>query len=663
MAGAISSILNFREDMTAGLRRIAGQTQTNSREIHLLNNRVENFKESATSSFKDIAKEAAGLAAGFIGIGAAFLTIDSSIDSIKEYSDSLSQLAASTGKTGKEFDGMKKSMVAVYGQNFGDSWTDVGDSLAIVTQITGQTGKALEDSTKNALVYRDVFKAELPDSIKVTDTMMKQFGISSTQAYSLLAQGSQKGLDKSGELLDSVNEYSNQFKGLGFSASEMFDLFGAGLASGAFNLDKVGDSVKEFGIRSKDASTGSLAAFKALGFNATNMTKTFAQGGSGAKKAFNDVVVALDKVKDPVKKNAIGVALFGTQFEDMGVGAITALANVGKSFETTKDTMGEINKVKYTGMSSAMEGIKRTLETNVLIPIADKILPKLSDFSNWVSSKTPEIKTAIDNAFTTGKKILDGFKDSIGWVKDNAAWLTPVIIGLTAAIVAQGAIGAITKMMKAYRIATETMTFAQYALNLAMNLSPFGLIALAIGGVIALGVLLWQNWDTVKGAAIGLWNGIKEAFAPLGAFFSDMWDGMKSGFNSFVNFIIKGINMWIKIELLPLNLLIKGANLIPGVKIPEIALKIPELPAFALGTDRFKGGLAQVNERGGEIQNLPNGTSIIPADKSKKMIDNLGGGNTPIQIIIRGNVYGEKDFVNKVGYALQKKLSLQMANM
>lgn len=43
--------------------------------------------------------------------------------------------------------------------------------------------------------------------------------------------------------------------------------------------------------------------------------------------------------------------------------------------------------------------------------------------------------------------------------------------------------------------------------------------------------------------------------------------------------------------------------------------------ANANGTNNWRGGLTQVNERGGEIMNLPRGTQIIPHDVSKRMAD------------------------------------------
>lgn len=80
----------------------------------------------------------------------------------------------------------------------------------------------------------------------------------------------------------------------------------------------------------------------------------------------------------------------------------------------------------------------------------------------------------------------------------------------------------------------------------------------------------------------------------------------------------------------------------------------------ATGTDYFQGGWTHVNENGGEIMNLPNGTQIIPHDVSTKM----GGGytiNCPVNI--SGNVIGNQDFIDEVGNAISNRVSLAIANM
>ncbi|UFS64398.1 tape measure protein [Paracoccus denitrificans] len=53
---------------------------------------------------------------------------------------------------------------------------------------------------------------------------------------------------------------------------------------------------------------------------------------------------------------------------------------------------------------------------------------------------------------------------------------------------------------------------------------------------------------------------------------------------------------------------------------------LPKIGANANGTNDWRGGLTRINERGGEIVDLPSGTRIIPHDVSKRMVDDAAGG-------------------------------------
>lgn len=79
----------------------------------------------------------------------------------------------------------------------------------------------------------------------------------------------------------------------------------------------------------------------------------------------------------------------------------------------------------------------------------------------------------------------------------------------------------------------------------------------------------------------------------------------------------------------------------------------------ATGTNYFEGGWTHVNENGGEIMNLPNGTQIIPHDISQKM---TGGYTVNCPVTIQGNVIGNEDFVNYVGNAISSRVHLAISN-
>lgn len=82
----------------------------------------------------------------------------------------------------------------------------------------------------------------------------------------------------------------------------------------------------------------------------------------------------------------------------------------------------------------------------------------------------------------------------------------------------------------------------------------------------------------------------------------------------------------------------------------------------ATGTNYFSGGSTAINENGGEIVNLPNGTQIIPHDISKKMVSGNNQGVT-VNVNISGNVIDNNDFINQIGETISNRVSLAISNM
>ena len=79
----------------------------------------------------------------------------------------------------------------------------------------------------------------------------------------------------------------------------------------------------------------------------------------------------------------------------------------------------------------------------------------------------------------------------------------------------------------------------------------------------------------------------------------------------------------------------------------------------ALGTPYWKGGSTRINERGGEIINLPSGTQIIPHDISRKV---AGDRSVTININVQGNMIGNKDYAREMGDMIVKRLIEAMDN-
>lgn len=176
------------------------------------------------------------------------------------------------------------------------------------------------------------------------------------------------------------------------------------------------------------------------------------------------------------------------------------------------------------------------------------------------------------------------FNNIIAWIKDNGSLISAAIIGITSALVAfkilttiNAAIGIFNTLMIAFRSGTLLATLAQLGLNTAMLASPLTWIAAAIGAVVAVGILLYKNWDTVKAKTGELWAKIKEN--PLAMLLLKLnpitgaaiaiyqnFDKIRSAFNKFKD-AITGFKMpgWVSsIGSTLSNAASKARNLFPG---------------------------------------------------------------------------------------------------
>lgn len=317
-----------------------------------------------------------------------------------EYQAATGQIAAATGATGEELEALQGVMQEVYGNNYGDSMEDVASAVATVKQqMQGLSDEGLQSVTEGAFLLRDTFQYDVSESVRAANALVKNFGIDGDDAMNLIAAGAQNGLDFSGELLDTISEYSVQFSKVGIDADQMFQIMQAGADSGAWNLDKVGDAIKEMSIRVVDGSETTAQGFEAIGLNADEMAQAFAAGGDSAQKAFRDTIKGLAEMEDPVEQNIAGVNLFGTMWEDLGPEVVEQLASITDEAYAAGDELSNMADVKYDNLWDALQGLGRTLETE-LMPLASELTGFLTDIVqnidlSGVGEKLSEAFTAV----------------------------------------------------------------------------------------------------------------------------------------------------------------------------------------------------------------------------------------------------------------------------
>ena len=226
--------------------------------------------------------------------------------------------------------------------------------------------------------------------------------------------------------------------------------------------------------------------------------------------------------------------------------------------------------------------------------------------------------------------------ESAAWIH-NTAMMVANKVGMVASAVASGvATGA-----------TAALTAAQWALNAAFVATPIGWIVLGLAAVVAAGVALYKNWDTVKAKAGEVWNSIKTAFGGIRDSIVNAFSAAKEKVAGFFSWLNQ------KIESVPiLGSIYKGGK-------NAVSWIADRLDGNAMGTPYWRGGFTRVNERGGEIMNLPSGTQIIPHDVSVKA---AGGRSVTVNVNIQGNVIGNREYTEQVGEYVGRKVLAALGN-
>ena len=489
------------------------------------------------------------------------------------------------------------------------------------------------------------------------------------------------------------------------------------LAVAQYGVSVSGDQMQQMSNLLGKVMTGNVGALSRYGVTMTAAQQKILKTGSESKKAAMLVEV--------LGKNFGGLA---TSMADTPEGRVQQFKNVwGDMYEVIGKELYPIVTSFLTYVTQRLPSITNafTSAASIVIGGFQKIEPIITGvidviwegFEVYVVPAVKRFGSAI-SPVTSGLAEMGGSVDwldviSAGFdylsqgvdlvsiatsgVINNWNVLSPIVYGVAGAIGAYklAVIGctavekvslAITKAKQAFMLAEGPImaaytaahwalsagygpvTAAQWAFNAAVSANPIGMIIVGIGALIAIGVALWKNWDSVSAFFVNCWGTIKTAFSvginwikdniqsvvlfiinPFAGVFHYLYNNFE-GFRNFIDGMVVSVkNTFVKMGtsiangvssvfkrvingvigfagnlinnfINSINFAIDIINKIPGVGISK--LQTVNLPMLANGGNIRRPGDVIVGERGPEMLHLPRGASVEPLDRKGGKTEN-----------------------------------------
>lgn len=600
----INTVLTLKDEMSGGLVAAAKAAKKSGKNIDdsmmQATRKVVAFKNKSLTALGDFAKKGVKAAgAAVAGMTAAFIALDGATE---EYRVAQGKLNAGFQAAGLSADTARKSYRNFYAI-LGDT-----DTATEASQLLANMAKNEEEVTKWTRIAA---------------------GVHGTFGDSLPIEG----------LVESANETAR--------TGQITGVFADAINWATKEGEKFGVALKADTEANKEWNEAVKSAASAEDF--FNLALKNCSDESARQKLIVDTLSkTYDKAADSYYANnqqVINARRNHATLDEM-------LAKVG-------DTSAKVKNQLWVLAGAAEDGSIRSGSA------LDWVQQKTEAFGTWVEGlDLSALKQQFDENFAQG---LQKAGDAMDWCREHAdglktgvkllavafglvklAQFNQSVAGGASALLGMGkTVLTMTGVLGGQTAATGAATAAQTGLNAAMSANPIGAVILLIEGAIAVGVLLYKNWDTVKAKAGEVWNSIKTAFGGIRDSITGSFSAAKEKVAGFFSWLDQ------KIESVPiLGSIYKGGK-------SAVSWVADHLDGNAMGTPYWRGGYTRVNERGGEIMNLPSGTQIIPHDVSVKA---AGGRSVTVNVNIQGNVIGNREYTEQVGEYVGRKVLAALGN-
>lgn len=349
---------------------------------------------------------------------------------------------------------------------------NVFDLFAKLSLDTSEYEKSIDSASKKA----NDWKTALGNAGKVI--------ASTTAVAGGLAAAGFKFASNTAKQADEIDKMSQKL-GLSSKAYQEWDyvlnLAGTSMTNMSTGLKTLTNKIDD----AKNGSDSAIEMFEKLGISMEDLNSM------SREDIFAATITGFQNMADSTERAALANDLYGKSGQEL-----TPLFN-----QTAEETQRLIEQINDLGGVMSDDAVKAGAQFN------DSLTTMKASFGGVVNSLAGELLPSFTSLMDTIAQFIgDG---GLQGIINTVQTLIPIVEVATSAFVAYKVAVAAMSIISALQSATESMTIAQYALNLAMNMNPIAIVIAAITALVAAIVILWNKNEGFRNALIKAWDAIK----------------------------------------------------------------------------------------------------------------------------------------------------------